>query len=160
MVDQMDNPNAGPTGEPSNGVPPPGPTSTPPGPTSTNPGPNPGPTGQEWSAPPADDRQARWMGQLQTMIDDVATSAGPPLRELAAKAAELAAKAGDAAGPMAHRAASPPTTVGQRVAARGREIATDLRRSVEGEGDETPSAPESAADAAMPDPPAEQHPGA
>jgi hypothetical protein len=166
MVDQMDPPNTGPTGEPSNGAPnpgptstPPGPTSAPPGPTSTNPGPNPGPTGEGWSAPPADDRQARWMGQLQAMIDDVATTAGPTLRELAAKAAELAAKAGDSAGPLAHRAAIATTDVGQRVAARGREIATDMRRAADGDGNDTPPATESAPDAAMPDPTTEQHPG-
>ena len=74
----------------------------------------------------SDDRHVRWMAQLQAMIDDVASTAGPAMRELAAKAAELAAKAGDAAGPFAHRAASVTSDVGQRVAARGREIATDL----------------------------------
>jgi hypothetical protein len=150
MVDQMDPPNAGPTGEPTPGAQGTGPTASP----------NAGPGGEGWAGPPPDDRQARWMGQLQTMIDDVATSAGPPLRELAAKAAELAAKAGDAAGPMAHRAAIATSDVGQRVAARGREIAGDLRRSAEGDGTETPPATESAPDAAMPDPTTEQHPGA
>jgi len=75
-----------------------------------------------------DDRHARWMTQLQTMIDEVTTAAAPTVRELGAKAAELAARAADAAGPFAHRAAGVTSDVGQRVASRGREIATDLRR--------------------------------
>ncbi|MHB8458980.1 MAG: hypothetical protein ACYDB6_02825 [Candidatus Limnocylindrales bacterium] len=75
-----------------------------------------------------DERHARWMGQLQSMIDDLATAAAPTLREIGAKAAELAAKAVDAAGPIAQRAAVATSDVGQRLAARGREIATDLRR--------------------------------
>jgi hypothetical protein len=110
-----------------------------------------------------DDRQARWMEQLQAMIDNVASTAGPAMRELAAKAAELAAKAGDAAGPFAHRAASVTSDVGQRVAARGREIATDLRRAAEGSADDVADAAETGADAVMPDPTtdaAETHPGA
>lgn len=76
-----------------------------------------------------DDRHARWMSQLQTMIDEVTTAAAPTVRELGAKAAELAARAADAAGPLAQRAAVVTSDVGQRVASRGREIATDLRRS-------------------------------
>ena len=97
-----------------------------------------------------DERHVRWMAQLQSMIDDVASTAGPTMRELAAKAAELAAKAGEAAGPFAHRAAIVTSDVGQRVAARGREIATDLRRAAEGAAETTPD--EAGADAAMPDP--------
>lgn len=102
--------------------------------------------------PAPDERHGKWMEQLQAMIDNVASAAGPTMRELAAKAAELAAKAGDAAGPFAHRAASVTTDVGQRVAARGREIATDLRRTVENTTDEAPAAAETGADAGMPDP--------
>lgn len=99
-----------------------------------------------------DERHARWMDQLQSMIDDVTSAAGPALRELAAKAAELAAKAGDAAGPFAHRAASVTSDVGQRVAARGREMATDLRRAAEGGTEEVADAVETGPDAVMPDP--------
>ncbi len=92
-----------------------------------------------------DDRHARWMGQLQSMIDDLATAAAPTLREIGAKAAELAAKAGDAAGPIAQRAAVATSDVGQRLAARGREIATDLRRPGEaGEATAGPDAPAAA----------------
>jgi hypothetical protein len=86
--------------------------------------------------PPASANEARfrdWMAQLQTMIDSVATAAAPHVREIAAKAAELAAKAGDAAGPFATRAATATSDVGQKVAAKSRDFAADMRRAVEGE---------------------------
>jgi hypothetical protein len=66
--------------------------------------------------------------QLQQMIDTLATQAGPVMREVAAKAAELAAVAGEKAGPIAHKAAGMTEQVGQRVAARSKEVAADLRR--------------------------------
>ena len=66
--------------------------------------------------------------QLQQMIDTLATQAGPVMREVAAKAAELAAVAGEKAGPIAHRAAGVTESVGQRVAARSKEMAAELRR--------------------------------
>jgi hypothetical protein len=66
--------------------------------------------------------------QLQQMIDTLATQAGPVMREVAAKAAELAAVAGEKAGPLAHRAAGATESMGQRVAARSKEMAADLRR--------------------------------
>jgi hypothetical protein len=68
------------------------------------------------------------LAQLQQMIDTVATQAAPVMREVAAKAAELAAMAGEKAGPLAHRAAGVTETVGQRVAARSKEMAADLRK--------------------------------
>lgn len=85
-------------------------------------------------AGPEAERHASWMGQLQAMIDNVARQSAPTLKEIAAKAAELAAKAGDAAGPVAHRAAEVTGDVGQKVAVRGRELATELRRSHAGGG--------------------------
>jgi len=66
--------------------------------------------------------------QLQQMIDNVAYQAAPVVREVAAKAAELAAVAGTKAGPLAHRAAGATEQFGQRVAARSKEMAADLRR--------------------------------
>ena len=66
--------------------------------------------------------------QIQQMIDTLATQAGPVMREVAAKAAELAAVAGEKAGPFAHKAAGMTESVGQRVAARSKEVAADLRR--------------------------------
>jgi len=76
--------------------------------------------------------------QLQQMIDTLATQAGPVMREVAAKAADLAAVAGEKAGPLAHKAAGMTESVGQRVAARSKEMAADLRRpreSAAGESD-------------------------
>ena len=70
-----------------------------------------------------------WLGQLQGMIDNVATQAAPVMREIAAKAAELAAAAGDKAGPLAHKAAEVTEAAGAKLAERGRGVAADLRGS-------------------------------
>jgi hypothetical protein len=69
--------------------------------------------------------------QLQQMIDTVATQAAPVMREVAAKAAELAAVAGEKAGPVAYRAAGVAQNVGERVAARSKEMADQWRRPPE-----------------------------
>jgi hypothetical protein len=50
------------------------------------------------------------------------------MREVAAKAAELAAVAGEKAGPLAHKAAGMTEVAGQKIAARSKEVAADLRR--------------------------------
>ncbi len=71
--------------------------------------------------------------QLQQMIDTLATQAAPVMREVAAKAAELAAVAGTKAGPLAHKAAGVTESVGQRVAARSKVVAADLRRNHPGD---------------------------
>ncbi len=70
-----------------------------------------------------------WAAQLQRMIDDIGRQAVPVIREVAAKAAELAAVAGEKAGPFAQKAAEKTAEFGAVVAARGHEMATDLRRS-------------------------------
>lgn len=80
-------------------------------------------------------RGGEWLGQLQGMIDNVATQAAPVLRQIAAKAAELAATAGDKAGPIAHKAADATEAAGQKLAERGRGVAADLRASGSGGGD-------------------------
>src|SRR5687768_8928851 len=72
--------------------------------------------------------------QLQQMIDTVATQAAPVMREVAAKAAELAAIAGEKAGPAAYRAAGVAQNVGERVAARSKEMADQWRRPPEATG--------------------------
>ncbi len=69
------------------------------------------------------------VGQLQQMIDQLATQASPALKEVAAKAAELAAAAATKAGPIAHKAAGMTESVGQRVADRSAQVATNLRTS-------------------------------
>jgi hypothetical protein len=79
--------------------------------------------------------------QLQQMIDTIATQAGPVMREVAAKAAELAAVAGEKAGPLAHRAAGMTESVGQRVAARSKEVAADLRRPRDAAGSDSMAEP-------------------
>ena len=89
--------------------------------------------------------------QLQQMIDTLATQAAPVMREVAAKAAELAAIAGEKAGPLAHKAAGMTEHVGQRVAARSKEIAADLRRPGE-HPDEPTEMPPSAMDSTWPEP--------
>ena len=66
--------------------------------------------------------------QLDSIIENLASYATPVLKEIAARAAELAAKAGEAAGPMAQRAADKTKSVGGRLATKGREVASDLRR--------------------------------
>jgi len=93
--------------------------------------------------------------QLQQMIDSLATQAGPAMRDVAAKAAELAALAGEKAGPLAHRAASATERVGVKVAERSKVMATELRRQA-AEAD----APAEPAPAAEPGEPAEAAPAA
>jgi hypothetical protein len=73
----------------------------------------------------------RWLGQLQVMIEEAGKTAGPILRDVAAKAAELAAVAAENAGPVAHRAADVTEHVGDRLAARSKELAADLRKAAE-----------------------------
>lgn len=65
--------------------------------------------------------------QLEAIIGNLTNFATPVLREIAARAAELAAKAGEAAGPVAHKAAVVTEEVGERLAAKGHEIASGLR---------------------------------
>jgi hypothetical protein len=66
--------------------------------------------------------------QLDAIIENLTTYAVPVLREITARAAELAVKAGQAAGPIAYKAAEVTEGIGERVADRSREIATELRR--------------------------------
>ena len=73
----------------------------------------------------------RWVGQLQEMIEEAGKTAGPVLRDGAAKAAELAAVAAENAGPVAHKAANVTEHVGDRLAARSKDLAADLRRAAE-----------------------------
>jgi hypothetical protein len=98
-----------------------------------------------------------WLGQLQAMIDDLAEQAAPTVRQVGAKAAELAAVAGEKAGPFAHRAAEMTETAGARLAERSRALADELRRDVPASS-ETPAAstaePAQAASSDEADPPA------
>jgi hypothetical protein len=73
----------------------------------------------------------RWLSQLQVMIEEAGKAAGPILRDVAAKAAELAAVAAENAGPVAHKAANVTEHVGDRLAARSKDLAADLRKAAE-----------------------------
>jgi len=96
-----------------------------------------------------------WLAQLQTMIENAATQAAPVMREVAAKAAELAAVAGEKAGPVAARAAELTAEAGHRIAERSRDLASELRRDQAAKGEapepgmtppEAPSDPATAAE--------------
>lgn len=70
------------------------------------------------------------LGQLQAMIDQIATQAAPVVRQIGAKAAELAAAAADRAGPIAHKAADATADASVKIAERSRGLAADLRREL------------------------------
>ena len=74
----------------------------------------------------------RMVGQLQSMIDSLATQAAPVVRQIGAKAAELAAIAADRAGPLAHKAADVTADASGRLAEKSRTWAADLRNKVDG----------------------------
>ena len=93
----------------------------------------------------------RWVGQLQEMIDQAGRQAGPVLRDVAAKAAELAAVAAENAGPVAHKAASVTEHVGDRLAARSKDLAADLRRAAEAARAQAAQGAEPPADESGPD---------
>jgi hypothetical protein len=86
-------------------------------------------TDQEPAAGGGDARATaeRMIGQLQDMIDSLATQAAPMARQIGAKAAELAAVAADRAGPLAHRAAEATADASGRLAERSRTWAAELR---------------------------------
>jgi len=90
---------------------------------------DPGSTGDGWGeGEKAETVTGReWLGQLQRMIDDVATQAAPVARQVAAKAAELAAAGAAAAGPLAHKAADVTSDVSAKLAERASQLAKDLR---------------------------------
>ena len=93
----------------------------------------------------------RWLGQLQVMIEEAGKTAGPVLRDVAAKAAELAAVAAENAGPVAHRAANVTEHVGDRLAARSKELAADLRRAAEASRGQTATPTDEPSEEAKPD---------
>lgn len=82
-----------------------------------------------------------WLAQLQSMIENATTQAAPVLREVAAKAAELAAVAGEKAGPVAARAAELTAEAGHRIAERASDFAAELRRDQAARGEGAADAP-------------------
>jgi hypothetical protein len=84
----------------------------------------------------------RMLGQLQAMIDTLATQARPVVRQIGAKAAELAAIAADRAGPLAHKAADATADASERIAEKSRTWAADLRNRAPDAADAGSSASE------------------
>jgi hypothetical protein len=93
----------------------------------------------------------RWLGQLQVMIEEAGKTAGPVLRDVAAKAAELAAVAAENAGPVAHKAANVTEHVGDRLAARSKDLAADLRKAAEAARAQAAAQADEAAEEPKPD---------
>ena len=116
--------------------------------------PGPAPDAPEEPGTGQDADAAGWAAQLQRMIDDIGRQAVPVIREVAAKAAELAAVAGEKAGPFAQKAAEKTAELGAVVAARGHEMATELRRADEEGGVENGAAASGADATAAAEPPA------
>jgi hypothetical protein len=87
----------------------------------------------------------RALAQLQSMIDSLATQAAPVVRQIGAKAAELAAVAADRAGPLAHKAADATADASGRLAERSRTWAADLRNKAAGSDDPDAASSASAA---------------
>lgn len=85
-------------------------------------------------------RAKEWLAQLEQMIESLATQAAPVIRQVGAKAAELAALAAEKAGPIAHRAAELTEVAGAKVAERSRHLAEELRRERQPEGGQGPGA--------------------
>jgi cytolysin (calcineurin-like family phosphatase) len=73
----------------------------------------------------------KMVAQLQVMIEQTGKTAGPVLRDVAAKAAELAAIAAENAGPVAHKAADVTEHVGDKLAVRSRDLARDLHKAAD-----------------------------
>jgi len=89
----------------------------------------------------------RLLAQLQVMIEETRKTGGPILRDVAAKAAELTAVAAENAGPVAHKAANVTEHVGDKLAARSKDLAADLRKAAEA------ARAQAAAEAAAPEEP-------
>jgi hypothetical protein len=85
-------------------------------------------TEPETTSSDAGAKAREWLAQLQAMIENLATQAGPVVKEIGAKAAELAAVAGDKAGPVAQKAAEFTGKAGEKIATKSRDLATELRR--------------------------------
>jgi hypothetical protein len=97
-------------------------------------------SGAEWSeggeGSAAGARAKEWLGQLEAMIQEIATQAAPAARQVGAKAAELAAIAATKAGPAVQKAGEVTAGYSQRFAERAQSVATDLRTSAPTDSDE------------------------
>ncbi len=102
----------------------------------------------------------KMLGQLQGMIDSVATQATPMARQIGIKAAELAAAAADRAGPFAQRAADATVSASLKFAEQSRQWAADLRsKTVEEGGSNGNGSSDSSVAVAEPEAPPTDQPG-
>lgn len=90
---------------------------------------------------PAPGRGREWLGQLQSLIENASEQAGPVLKQVSAKAAELATVAGEKAGPMAARAAELTADAGNKLAERSRDLAAELRQNQAAKASSDPNRP-------------------
>jgi hypothetical protein len=67
---------------------------------------------------------------VRDVVDDLAERAGPTVRELSARAAELTAIAADRAAPLAKRAGEVTADASGKLASKSREWASELRTTV------------------------------
>jgi hypothetical protein len=67
---------------------------------------------------------------VREVVDDLAERAGPTVREISARAAELTAIAADRAAPFAKRAGEVTADASGKLASKSREWASELRTSV------------------------------
>lgn len=69
------------------------------------------------------------LDSVRDVVDDLAERAGPTVRQLSLKAAELTAIAADKAAPLAKRAGEVTADASGRLASKSREWASELRAS-------------------------------
>lgn len=79
------------------------------------------------SGPAAGATPASILESVRDAVDDLAERAGPTVRELSAKAAELTALAADKAAPLAKRAGEVTADASGKLASKSREWASGLR---------------------------------
>jgi hypothetical protein len=88
----------------------------------------PAPSGS--SGPAAGTTPASILDSVRDAVDDLAERAGPTVRELSARAAELTAIAADKAAPLAKRAGEVTADASGKLASKSREWASGLRAAV------------------------------
>jgi hypothetical protein len=93
------------------------------------------------------------VAQLQSMIEQVATVSTPALKEVAVKAADLAAEAARRAGPLAHTLADGTDTFGRWFAERAAAFAAEMRSTMTGPATGAGAVEPPAADAGSADAP-------
>lgn len=70
--------------------------------------------------------------QVRDVVDDLAERAGPTVREISARAAELTAIAADKAAPLAKKAGEVTADASGKLASKSREWASELRSPAPG----------------------------